>query len=81
LTEGGWNKGKWEKLYTDEIYSLYTLPKIIKTNKSRRTRWTKSVWDLFGNVNKVRILVGKPRRKNPSGRTRRRQDDNIKMKL
>jgi hypothetical protein len=42
--------------------------------KSRRMRWA-------GHAYAYRILVGKPERKRPLGRPRRRWVDNIKMDL
>jgi hypothetical protein len=57
--------GGWRKLHNEELRDLYSSPSIIKIIKSRRMRWA-------GHV-------GKPERKRPLGRPRRRWVNNIKM--
>jgi hypothetical protein len=49
--------------------------------KSRRMRWAGHVAQVEEKRNAYRILVGKPERKRPLGRTKRRWVDNIKMEL
>ena len=49
--------------------------------KSRRLRWAGHVAHVEQSRNTYRVLVGKPEGKRPSGRTRRRLEDNIKMDL
>jgi hypothetical protein len=49
--------------------------------KSRRMRWIKYVVRMEEKMNAYRILVGKPERKRPLGRPRRKWVDNIKMDL
>jgi hypothetical protein len=49
--------------------------------KSRRMRWAGHVARMGEKRNAFRILVGKPERKRPLGRPRRRWVDNIKMDL
>jgi hypothetical protein len=53
----------------------------VRVVKSRRMRWAGHV-ALMGEGRGVhRVLVGKPQRKRPLGRPRRRWEDNIKMHL
>jgi hypothetical protein len=49
--------------------------------KSRRMRWAGHVARMGEKRNAYRILVGKPERKRPLGKPRRRWVDNIKMDL
>jgi hypothetical protein len=49
--------------------------------KSRRMRWAGHVARMGAKRNTYRILVGKPERKKPLGRPRRRWVDNIKIDL
>jgi hypothetical protein len=60
---------------------LYCSPSIIRIIKSRRMRWAGHVARMGEKRNAYRILVGKPERKKPLGRPRRRWVDNIKMDL
>jgi hypothetical protein len=64
-------------------YLLYSSPStsIIRTIKSRRTGWSRHVAGSRDKRNAYRILVGKPERKRPIGRPRRRWEDNNKMDL
>jgi hypothetical protein len=49
--------------------------------KSRRMRWAEHVARMGETRNAYRILVGKPERKRPLGRPRRRWVGNIKLDL
>jgi hypothetical protein len=49
--------------------------------KSRRMRWAGHVALMGEGTGVYRVLVGKPGRKRPLGRSRRRWADNIKMDL
>jgi hypothetical protein len=49
--------------------------------KSRRMRWTGHVVQMGEKRNAYRILVGKPERKGPLGRSRYRWEDIIKIDL
>ena len=49
--------------------------------KSRRMRWAGHVASMEEVRGVHKILVGKPERKRPLGRPRRRWEDNIKMDL
>jgi hypothetical protein len=55
----------------EELHNLYPSPNIIRKSRSKSTRWSEH----------VRILVGKPERKMPLERPRRRRVNNIKMDL
>jgi hypothetical protein len=52
--------------------SLYASPNIIRVIKSRRTRWAGHVACMGEMRNAYNILVGKPERKIPLRRPRRR---------
>jgi hypothetical protein len=49
--------------------------------KSRKMRWAGHAACMGMNMIAYRIFVGKPKRKRPQGRSRRRWDYNIKMDL
>jgi len=53
----------------------------MKVIKSRRMRWAGHVVRMVERRGVYRVLVGKPERKRPLGRPRRRWEDNIKMDL
>jgi hypothetical protein len=72
--------GGWRKLHNEELYNLQSSPNIIRMIKSRRLRCVGRVARM-GKRYKYRILVGKPERKIPLGRPRRRWEDNVKMDL
>jgi hypothetical protein len=63
------------------FHILYSLPSIIRMTKSRRVRRAGHVTTMGEKRNSYRILVGKPERKKPLGRPRRRWVDNIKIDL
>jgi hypothetical protein len=73
--------GEWRKLHNKELHDLYFSPSIIKIIKSLRRRWVGHVARMGENRNAYRLLVGKPERKRPLGRPRRRWVDNIRMDL
>jgi hypothetical protein len=58
---------------------LNSLPNIVRVVKSRRMRWVGHVARMGEERGVHRVLVGKPERKRPLGRPRRRWEDNIKM--
>jgi hypothetical protein len=72
--------GGWRKLH-NEIYILYSSPSIIRMIKSRRMRWAAHVALMEAKRNAYRILVGKPERKGPLSRPKRRWEYNIKTDL
>jgi len=49
--------------------------------KSRKMRWVGHVVRMGAKRGVYRVLVGKPERKRPLGRSRHRWEDNIKMDL
>jgi hypothetical protein len=71
--------GDWRKLHNEDIHNLFSSPNIIRMIKSRRMRWAGHVARMEAKSNACRILVGKPERKGPLGRARRRWVDNIKI--
>ncbi|KAJ4438039.1 hypothetical protein ANN_13978, partial [Periplaneta americana] len=73
--------GEWRKLHNTELHALYSSPDIIRNIKSRRLRWAGQVALMGESRNPYRVLVGRPEGKRPSGRPRRRWEDNIKMDL
>jgi hypothetical protein len=73
--------GSWRKLHNDELHSLYSSPNIVMVIKSRRMRWAGHVACMREGRGVYKFLVGRPERKRPLGRPRRRWEDNIKMDL
>jgi len=73
--------GEWRRLCNEELNDLYSLPNIVRVEKSRRMRWTGHVARIGEDRDVHRVLVGKPGGKRPLGRPRRRWEDNIKMNL
>jgi hypothetical protein len=73
--------GEWRKFHKVELYNLYSSPDIIRQIKSRRMRWAGHVARMGEGRNVYRVLVGKPERKRPLGRPRRRSEDGIRMDL
>jgi hypothetical protein len=74
-------RGEWRKLHNGELHNLYSSPGIIRQIKSRRMRWAGHVARMGEGRNVYRVLVGKPERKRPLERPRRRWEDGIKMDL
>ena len=73
--------GEWRKLHNEELSDLYSLPNIVRVVKSRRIRRAGHVTCMRQGRGVYRVLVGKPERKRPLERPRRRWEDNIKMDL
>jgi hypothetical protein len=73
--------GEWRKLHNGELHNLYSSPDIIRQIKSRGIRWAGHVARMGEGRNVYRVLGGKPERKSPLGRLRRRWEDGIKMDL
>jgi hypothetical protein len=63
------------------LHNLYSLPNIIRTIRSTRSRWAGHVERMMEKRNPYRILVGKPEGNRPLGRPRRRLVDSMKMDL
>jgi hypothetical protein len=66
--------GEWRKLQNGELHNLHSSPDIIRQIKSRRIRWAGHVARMGVGRNVYRVLVGKPERKRPLERPRRRWD-------
>jgi hypothetical protein len=62
--------GECRKLHNEELSDLYSLPSIIRINKSWRMRWAGHVARMGEKRNTYRLLVGKPEGKRPLGRPR-----------
>jgi hypothetical protein len=73
--------GGRRKLHNEELHNLYSSPSIIRMITSRKMRWRGHVTRMAEKKIAYRILVGKPERKRPLGRTRRRWVENIRMDL
>jgi hypothetical protein len=72
---------EWSKLHNEELHNLYSSPNIIKQIKSWRMRWAGHVARMGEEIKVYKVLVGKPKRKRPLGRQRRRSEDGIRMDL
>jgi hypothetical protein len=73
--------GEWRKLHNEELNDLYSSPTIVRVIKSRIMRWARHVARIGEERGVYRVLVGKPERKRPLGRPRRKREDNIKAVL
>jgi hypothetical protein len=73
--------GQWRKLHKEVLNDLYSFPNIVRVVKSRRMRWAGHVARMGEDGGVHRVLVGKPERKKPLGRPRRRWEDNINMDI
>jgi hypothetical protein len=73
--------GEWRKLHSEELHNLYSSPDIIRQKKSKLMRWAGHVARMGDERKLYKSLVGKPERKRPLGRPRRRWDDGIRMDL
>jgi hypothetical protein len=73
--------GDWRRLRNEELHNFYSSPNHIWVIKSRRIRWARHVARRGERRGTYRVLVGKPKRKRPLGRPRRRWEDNIKINL
>jgi len=73
--------GEWRRLHNEELYDLYSSPNIVRVMKSRRMRQAGHVARMGEERGVSRVLVGKPEKKRPLGRSRHRWVDNIRMGL
>jgi hypothetical protein len=49
-----------EKIHTEELNGLYSIPNVVRGIKSRRMRWVKHVARMGERRGIYRVLVGKP---------------------
>jgi hypothetical protein len=71
--------GGWRRLHNKEVHKSYASLHIANIIKTRRMRWTGHAARMGEMRHVYKILVGKPERKRPLGRRRRRWEDNIRM--
>jgi hypothetical protein len=71
----------WRKLHNVVLHDLYSSRNIVRVIKPRRMKWPGHVACVEKGRGIYRVLVGRPERKRPLGRPRRRWEDNIKMDL
>jgi hypothetical protein len=64
--------GGWRKLHNEELCDLCSSPCMIRVIKPRRMMWTGHVALMGEKRNVYWLLLGKPERKRPLGRPRRR---------
>jgi hypothetical protein len=73
--------GEWRGLHNEEHNDLYSSPNIVRVIKPRRMRWAGNLACMGERRGVYRILVGRPERRRPLGRPRRRLEDNIKTDI
>jgi len=73
--------GELRRLHNEELNDLYSSPNIVRVIKSRRSRWAGHVARMGEERRLYRLLLGKPKRRRPMGRPRRRWVDNIRTDL
>jgi hypothetical protein len=64
-----------------ELHTLYSSPDIIRHVKSKEMRWAGHVARIGLERKLSKVLVGKPERKRPPRRSRRRWEDGIRMSV
>jgi hypothetical protein len=60
---------EWRKLHSEELHNLYSSPDIIRQVKSRRMRRVGHVARMGEETKVYKVLVGKARRKETTGKT------------
>jgi hypothetical protein len=73
--------GEWKRLHNEELYNLHSSRNIIRVTKSIKMRLARHVGRMGERRDVHRALVGKPERKRPLGRPRRRREDDTKMDI
>ena len=80
--ERGEETGEWRKLHNEELNDLYYCsPDSVRVVKSRRMSWAGHVGSMRERRGVYMVMMGKPDKKSPLARSRRRLEDNIKMEL
>jgi hypothetical protein len=74
-------RGCRRQLHNEELHNLYSSPSIIRMITSRRMRLAGHGASIVTKRNAYTTLPGKPERKRPLGRPRRRWENNIKWVL
>jgi hypothetical protein len=73
--------GSYRIFLNDNLYSLYSSLNIVRVIKSRKMMWAGHMARMGDGRGVYRVSVGRPEGKRPTGRPRRRCEDNIKMDL
>jgi hypothetical protein len=73
--------GKWRKLHNEELNGLYCSLSVIRSIKLRRMRLAGHVVSMSERKGVCTVSAGKTAEKRAPGRTRSREEDNIKMEL
>jgi hypothetical protein len=68
-------------MFNEELHDLYSSLSSIRINKARRMRWAGHIARMWEKRNACRVLMGKPERKRPLGKSKHRWLHNIKMDL
>jgi hypothetical protein len=63
------------QLHNEELNDLYSSPNIVRVTKLRSMRWAGQVAHMGERRGVYRVLVGKPERKRPLGRSRHRWEE------
>ena len=72
---------EWGRLHKEEPHDLYTSANVIRVIKPRRMRQAGHLARMGERRGAYRIVERKPGGKRPTGRTRHRWEDNIKINL
>ena len=61
--------GEWRKLHNEELSDLYSLPNIVRVEKSGRMRWMGQVVRMGGGESFAQCSGGETRGKETTGKT------------
>jgi hypothetical protein len=61
--------GSWRKLHNDELHSLYSSLNIVRVIKAKRMRWAGHVAHMWEGRGVYRVLVGRPKGEETTGKT------------
>jgi hypothetical protein len=73
--------GELRKLHNEELKDLYSSPNIVWVIKLKIMRWEGYVARMRKKRDAYRVLVGKPERKRPLGRPKRKWENNSRIKM